>query len=63
MYLVPLNCTVKCGYKSMLYMIFITLKNIKKGFPGGSVVKNLPANAGDMGSSCQGATKPVGLKS
>ena len=21
----------------------------KKGFPGGSVVKNLPANAGDMG--------------
>ena len=21
-----------------------------KGFPGGSVVKNLPANAGDMGS-------------
>ena len=23
---------------------------IPKGFPGGSVVKNLPANAGDMGS-------------
>ena len=23
----------------------------EKGFPGGSVVKNLPANAGDMGSS------------
>ena len=22
----------------------------KEGFPGGSVVKNLPANAGDMGS-------------
>ena len=24
-------------------------KNKKQGFPGGSVVKNLPANAGDMG--------------
>ena len=36
------------------------------GFPGGAVVKNLPANAGDMGSSpgredltCRGAAKPV----
>ena len=35
-------------------------------FPGGAVVKNLPANAGDTGSSpgpedltCCGATKPV----
>ena len=30
-------------------------KNLKKyiyrGFPGGAVVKNLPANAGDTGSS------------
>ena len=25
-------------------------KIIIKGFPGGSVVKNLPANAGNMGS-------------
>ena len=25
-------------------------KNFRKGFPGGSVVKNLPANAGDTGS-------------
>ena len=23
----------------------------KRGFPGGAVVENLPANAGDMGSS------------
>ena len=23
----------------------------EEGFPGGAVVKNLPANAGDMGSS------------
>ena len=49
--LVPLNCTVKYGYNSMLYVIFITSKNIKKGFPGGSVAKNPPANAGDTGSS------------
>ena len=29
-----------------------TDKNIQKGgFPGGAVVENLPANAGDMGSS------------
>ena len=42
--------------------------NVKKAldFPGGAVVKNLPANAGDTGSSpgpgsptCHGATRPV----
>ena len=27
------------------------LKEIAKGFPGGTVVENLPANAGDTGSS------------
>ena len=26
-------------------------ENIGRGFPGGAVVKNLPANAGDTGSS------------
>ena len=26
-------------------------KNALKGFPGGAVVENLPANAGDTGSS------------
>ena len=26
-------------------------KHTKKGFPGGTVVKNLPAKAGDTGSS------------
>ena len=38
----------------------------QQGFPGGAVVKNPPANAGDTGSSpvwedpaCRGATKPV----
>ena len=27
------------------------IKNVDRGFPGGAVVENLPANAGDMGSS------------
>ena len=27
------------------------IKKIQEGFPGGAMVKNLPANAGDMGSS------------
>ena len=38
----------------------------EEGFPGGSVVKNPPANAGDMGSisdpedpTCRGANKPM----
>ena len=37
-----------------------------RGFPGGAVVENLPANAGDTDSSpgledptCRGATRPV----
>ena len=37
-----------------------------RDFPGGAVVKNPPANAGDTGSgpvwedpTCRGATKPV----
>ena len=41
-------------------------KQEKRGFPGGAVVENLPANAGDTGSSllwedptCRGATGPV----
>ena len=29
----------------------ILLENTSQGFPGGAVVKNPPANAGDMGSS------------
>ena len=31
-------------------MIFV-LRSNKQGLPGGSVVRNLPANAGDMGLS------------
>ena len=31
--------------------IYTKIKTIHKGFPGGSVVKNPPANAGDLGST------------
>ena len=30
---------------------FLLLKDLLQDFPGGAVVKNPPANAGDMGSS------------
>ena len=33
----------------MFFFFFFFLVNIIKGFPGGSVVKNPPANAGDAG--------------
>ena len=36
----------------LIGLIEIKNSNIKeRGFPGGTVVKNPPANAGDMGSS------------
>ena len=31
--------------------IYVKRKKKRTDFPGGTVVKNLPANAGDMGSS------------
>ena len=41
-----------CYYNSLLkrYRTYLILL-YKRGFPGGSVVKNLSANAGDMGST------------
>ena len=42
------------------------IKKYSEGFPGGSVVENLPANAGDTGlalvwedPTCRGATRPM----
>ena len=32
-------------------MMLLELKKKNRGFPGGAVVENMPANAGDMGSS------------
>ena len=49
-------------------MLYLTdQKDIVGGFPGGAVVKNLPANAGDTGSralvwedpTCRGVAGPV----
>ena len=47
---VPGYNTCLCKLISMLNIIFINIDVIKIwGFPGGSVVKNLPANAEDKG--------------
>ena len=35
--------------KQPLYSIILAFSRLSKGFPGGSVVKNLAANAGDAG--------------
>ena len=34
-----------------MYLAFSSVKSKETGFPGGAVVENLPANAGDTGSS------------
>ena len=44
-----LTCVV-CGRNQHNIVKQLLFKKVTKGFPGGSVVKNLPANAGDMGS-------------
>ena len=37
---------------AVIYMLLINILNkMSRDFPGGAVVKNLPANAGDTGSS------------
>ena len=40
--------TARCHYTPVR---IIKIKKTNKGFPGGAVVENLPANAGDTGSS------------
>ena len=44
-----LRCTPDTNI--ILYVNYISIKNKIRGFPGGAVVENLPANAGDTGSS------------
>ena len=65
-YSLPLGAIgTKCwDFIRRIYYIFI--KNNMKGFPGGSVVKNPPANAEDTvlplvqeNPTCCGAAKPV----
>ena len=42
--------TEKLHVKNEIRTFFYTIhKNKLKGFPGGAVVENLPANAGDLG--------------
>ena len=40
----------KNRYHILMHIYGIYKNGIDRDFPGGSVVKNLPANAGDMGS-------------
>ena len=59
----PCRCSFSFSYKLTIEIPYIkcpdpwndaglcTFKNLTYGFPGGSVVENLPANAGDTGSS------------
>ena len=45
-------CTVIIKYCQELGRgLFFLKKKVFEGFPGGAVVENLPANAGDTGSS------------
>ena len=51
-------------FKEYIIYTHSTFKNKLEGFPGGTAVKNPPANAGDTGSSsgqgrCHRATKPM----
>ena len=43
--------TKKRNLKAAREKQLVTYKRDSRDFPGGAVVKNLPANAGDMGSS------------
>ena len=42
---------IKEGFNTMNKELKNYQKRTRKGFPGGAVVENLPANAGDTGSS------------
>ena len=44
-------------YQPLSFYVFF--KSLVEGFPGGAVVKNSPANAGDMGSSPGLGRSPV----
>ena len=39
------------SFALLIFLIFTKFSSFSKGFPGGAVVKNPPANAGDTGSS------------
>ena len=43
-------CSLCLIFVNLINMCLGVFKAMKMGFPGGSVVKHQPANAGDMGS-------------
>ena len=45
-----LSVVLEAFIKREFSYLTVIIKNKSQGFPGGSVVKNQPANAGDMGS-------------
>ena len=45
------QAAIYCQFKNNIINKLYFNKKEKRGFPGGAVVKNPPANAGDMGSS------------
>ena len=45
------RCVTFSDSLALCYGLSSVLKNSYVGFPGGAVVENLPANAGDVGSS------------
>ena len=48
---VPVRCTfIHSSHKPNVFIRLLLYIRIRLGFPGGSMVKNLPANAGDAGS-------------
>ena len=46
----PTSCLIQDA-ASFIEKVLLLKKKKKTGFPSGSVVKNPPANAGDMGST------------
>ena len=45
------GCRDKCSTEEIYMRKVLGIRKNCLGFPGGAVVKNLPANAGDTGSS------------
>ena len=60
-YFIPLNSLLFKKKKYKFYSVCHNRFNLQSynGFPGGSAVKNLPANAGDMGSIPGSGRSPV----
>ena len=49
--LININIGVKVFSSNFIFRIYVIIKSMWEGFPGGAVVGSLPASAGDTGSS------------